>query len=155
MLVKQVRQEGDGLDGLSQAHLISEDNAVAPEKGFQTSSMAQFRQQNQQGVCDVLTCTRSEPTSSSHLIGSLSTAGCHLLWMKAVSSVQQTSASASTPTITETILASTITINTACKKGANNIWPIPCSYLAVFRGDSFTRISVYEAVYTVLELLFD
>lgn len=31
MLVKQVRQEGDGLDGLSKPHLISEDDAIAPE----------------------------------------------------------------------------------------------------------------------------
>lgn len=31
MLVKQVGQEGDGLDGLSQSHLIGEDNTIAPE----------------------------------------------------------------------------------------------------------------------------
>lgn len=29
MLVKQVGQEGDGLDGLSEPHLISKDNTVA------------------------------------------------------------------------------------------------------------------------------
>lgn len=29
MLVKQVGQEGDGLDRLSEPHFISEDNAVA------------------------------------------------------------------------------------------------------------------------------
>lgn len=58
-----------------------------------------------------LTCTRSEPTSSSHPTGSLSTASCRLLWMMVVSSEQQTSASASTPTITEEILGSTIGVN--------------------------------------------
>ena len=31
MLVEQVEQEGNGLDGLSEPHLISEDNTVAPE----------------------------------------------------------------------------------------------------------------------------
>lgn len=32
MLVEQVRQEGDRLDGLPQSHLISKDNTVAPEE---------------------------------------------------------------------------------------------------------------------------
>lgn len=33
MLVEQVGQEGDGLDGLPQPHLIGQDDAVAPASG--------------------------------------------------------------------------------------------------------------------------
>lgn len=39
MLVKQVGQEGDGLDGLTKPHFISEDNAIAPEDEDQEIDM--------------------------------------------------------------------------------------------------------------------
>lgn len=42
MLVEQVRQEGDGLDGLSQSHLISEDNTIAPEEKEEDKMMAEL-----------------------------------------------------------------------------------------------------------------
>lgn len=42
MLVEQVGQERDGLDGFSQSHLISEDNTIAPEKENKDNRMFVF-----------------------------------------------------------------------------------------------------------------
>lgn len=42
MLMEQVRQEGDGLDGLSQSHFISEDNTIAPEEKEEDTFLTQL-----------------------------------------------------------------------------------------------------------------
>ena len=100
--MEHVGQEGDGLDGLSQSHLIGKDNTVAPkveeeDKIIFFLLIVFFK--HVQTIYLHSTCTRSERASSSHPADNLSAPESHFRCTKVVSSEQQTSAFVLTPGI--------------------------------------------------------
>lgn len=149
MLVEQVGEEGDGLDGLPQPHLISQDNAVAPTSGTRIFFFMVSELIIKINHCDCwqITCTRSEPASSIRPAGNLLAEGSRLQYKMAVSLRRQTWAFALIPDITGSY--STFEV----KDEAVFWWLCSTSYLAVFRGDGFTGVSAHEAIDPVLKLL--
>lgn len=103
------------------------------------------------------TCTMSEPTSSSHPADNLSAEGYRLRCMAVVSSAQQTSAFASTPEIIRTKCFIKQRSDSNIKHGRRDRFGSFGThfYLAVFRGDGFTGVSVHEAVDAGLKLLLN
>lgn len=106
MLVKQVRQEGDCLDGFSQPHLISEDNAIAPTEGDKKIVMQALWNPIWRGRgrpwLYLFTCTRSERASLTHPADNLSVQGWSPQYMTAASSEQQILVFALIPEMIET-----------------------------------------------------